>query len=63
MQKISLPIFPLRVVVLAAVALLLFAVPALTIQAQSASDVVMVLPFENTSNRPECTNCAAQDAT
>ena len=53
MQKISLPIFPLRVVVLAAVALLLFAVPALTIQAQSASDVVMVLPFENTSNRPE----------
>ena len=36
-----------------AFALLLFAVPALTARAQSASDVVMVLPFENTSNRPE----------
>lgn len=42
-----------RRMLVATVALLLFAVPALTARAQSASDVVMVLSFENTSNRPE----------
>ncbi|HEX9544016.1 MAG TPA: tetratricopeptide repeat protein [Pyrinomonadaceae bacterium] len=53
MPRISLPDFTLRHLLVEAVALLLFAVPGLTARAQSASDVVMVLPFENTSNRPE----------
>ena len=45
--------FTPRRLLMTAFALLLFALPALTARAQSASDVVMVLPFENTSNRPE----------
>src|SRR6266550_2332316 len=53
MLRISLPDFKFRHVLLAAIALLLFAVPLFTARAQSANDVVMVLPFENTSNRPE----------
>jgi tetratricopeptide (TPR) repeat protein len=53
MPRISLPDFTARHLLIAAFALLLFAAPALTARAQSASDVVMVLPFENTSNRPE----------
>src|SRR5713226_5301561 len=53
MPRISLPDFTLRHLLVEAVALLLFAVPGPTARAQSASDVVMVLPFENTSNRPE----------
>jgi tetratricopeptide (TPR) repeat protein len=53
MPRISLPDFVARRLLIAAFALLLFAVPGLTARAQSASDVVMVLPFENTSNRPE----------
>src|SRR6476659_6567276 len=53
MPRISLPESTLRRLLITAFALLLFGVPALTARAQSASDVVMVLPFENTSNRPE----------
>src|SRR6266446_7246041 len=53
MPRISLPDFTLRRLLVAAVALLFFAAPGPTARAQSASDVVMVLPFENTSNRPE----------
>jgi tetratricopeptide (TPR) repeat protein len=53
MPRISLPAVRFRLLLVGAVALLLFAVPSLTARAQSASDVVMVLPFENTSNRPE----------
>ena len=53
MLRISLPDFKFRHLLLAAIALLLFTIPVLTARAQSASDVVMVLPFENTSNRPE----------
>jgi tetratricopeptide (TPR) repeat protein len=53
MLKISLPDFTTRHLLIAAFALLLFAVPGFTVRAQSASDVVMVLPFENTSSRPE----------
>ena len=53
MLRISIREFTLRHLGVTAFALLLFAVPALTARAQSASDVVMVLPFENTSNRPE----------
>jgi tetratricopeptide (TPR) repeat protein len=53
MLRISLSDFTFRRLLVAAAALLLFVVPGLTARAQSASDVVMVLPFENTSNRPE----------
>jgi tetratricopeptide (TPR) repeat protein len=53
MPRISLPDFTVRHLLIAAFALLLFAAPELTARAQSASDVVMVLPFENTSSRPE----------
>jgi tetratricopeptide (TPR) repeat protein len=53
MPRISLPNLTAHHHLIAAFALLLFAVPGLTARAQSASDVVMVLPFENTSNRPE----------
>jgi tetratricopeptide (TPR) repeat protein len=53
MPRISLPDLKFRHLMLAALALLVFALPVLTARAQSASDVVMVLPFENTSNRPE----------
>jgi tetratricopeptide (TPR) repeat protein len=53
MLRISLSNFTFRRLLVAAAALLLFVVPGLTARAQSASDVVMVLPFENTSNRPE----------
>ena len=53
MPGTSIREFTPRHLLMAAFALLLFAVPALTARAQSASDVVMVLPFENTSNRPE----------
>jgi tetratricopeptide (TPR) repeat protein len=53
MLRISLSHFTFRRLLVAAAALLLFVVPGLTARAQSASDVVMVLPFENTSNRPE----------
>src|SRR6266566_1950531 len=53
MLRISLPDFKFRHMLVAALALLLFAVPVLTACAQSGSDVVMVLPFENTSNHPE----------
>jgi tetratricopeptide (TPR) repeat protein len=53
MPRISLPAVRFRLLLVGAVALLIFAVPSLTARAQSASDVVMVLPFENTSNRPE----------
>ena len=53
MPRILFPDFRLRRPLVAAVALLFFVVPGLTVRAQSASDVVMVLPFENTSNRPE----------
>lgn len=53
MPRISIREFILNRLVITAFALVLFAMPALTARAQSASDVVMVLPFENTSNRPE----------
>src|SRR6266404_5731257 len=53
MPRILFPDFKLRRLLVAAVALLLFVVPSFNVRAQSASDVVMVLPFENTSNRPE----------
>lgn len=53
MLRISLSDFMFRCRLVAAIGLLLFVVPGLTARAQSASDVVMVLPFENTSNRPE----------
>ncbi len=53
MPRILFPDFKLHRLLVAAVALLSFVVPGLTVRAQSASDVVMVLPFENTSNRPE----------
>src|SRR6267143_1705859 len=53
MLRISLPDFTPRHLLIAAVALLVFVVSGLTVRAQSVSDVVMVLPFENTSNRPE----------
>jgi len=53
MARISLPVIRFRLLLVGAIALLIFAVPSLTARAQSASDVVMVLPFENTSNRPE----------
>ena len=53
MLRISLSDFMFRCRLVAAIGLLLFVVPGLTAHAQSASDVVMVLPFENTSNRPE----------
>ena len=53
MLRISLPVNTYRRLLFAAFALLLFAAPALITRAQSANDVVMVLPFENTSNRPE----------
>ena len=53
MLRISLADFMFRCRLVAAIGLLLFVVPGLTAHAQSASDVVMVLPFENTSNRPE----------
>lgn len=53
MTRISLPDLTARHLVFVAFALLLFALPGATVRAQSASDVVMVLPFENTSNRPE----------
>jgi tetratricopeptide (TPR) repeat protein len=53
MPRISIREFTPRRLVITAFSLVLFAVPALTARAQSASDVVMVLPFENTSNRPE----------
>jgi tetratricopeptide (TPR) repeat protein len=53
MLRILLPDYKFRHLLLAAILLLLVTVPVLTVRAQSASDVVMVLPFENTSNRPE----------
>ena len=53
MLRISRSDFMFRCRLVAAIGLLLFVVPGLTARAQSASDVVMVLPFENTSNRPE----------
>jgi tetratricopeptide (TPR) repeat protein len=53
MPRISFSDFTFRRAVVATFAFLLFALPALTTRAQTASDVVMVLPFENTSNRPE----------
>ena len=53
MPRILFPDFKLHLLLFAAVALLFFVGPGLTVRAQSASDVVMVLPFENTSNRPE----------
>ncbi len=53
MPRILFPDFKLHRLLVAAVALLFFVGPGLTVRAQSASDVVMVLPFENTSNRPE----------
>ncbi len=53
MPRISLSGFTARHLLIAAFALLLFAVSGPTARAQSASDVVMVLPFENTSSRPE----------
>jgi tetratricopeptide (TPR) repeat protein len=53
MARISIREFTPRRLVTTAFALVLFAVPGPTVRAQSASDVVMVLPFENTSNRPE----------
>src|SRR6266403_744777 len=52
MPRMSLPNFTPRHLLIAAIALF-FAVPGFTVRAQSASDVVMVLSFENTSNRPE----------
>lgn len=45
----SIARYPVTVVALA----LIFAATALAARAQAGSDVVMVLPFENTSNRPE----------
>jgi tetratricopeptide (TPR) repeat protein len=53
MSRISLPDFCAPRLLLVASALLFFAVPGLIARAQSANDVVMVLPFENTSSRPE----------
>ncbi|MEP6718958.1 MAG: tetratricopeptide repeat protein [bacterium] len=53
MLRISLTNFTFRRLLVAAVGLLLFATAGATARAQAASDVVMVLSFENTSNRPE----------
>src|SRR5882724_2172930 len=53
MARISLPVIRFRLLLVGAIALLIFAVPSLTARAQAGGDVVMVLPFENTSNRPE----------
>src|ERR1041384_6663680 len=53
MPRFSLTDFSARRALIVAFVLLFFAVPGGIARGQSANDVVMVLPFENTSNRPE----------
>lgn len=53
MRKFTLGCFVSRLLVALVFTGLLFVLPASRVLAQSGGDVVMVLPFENTSNRPE----------